>query len=71
MAIIAAGYTVYSALRVVVEGSFDRAEANARAVIEVERAIGLDFERRAQEWVLDRPFWVTFWYAFLKWVLLG
>lgn len=68
LAIVAAGYLIYSALRVVVEGSFDRAEANARAVIDVERAIGLDIERRAQDWVLDRPHWVTFWNFVYQWL---
>jgi hypothetical protein len=44
---------VYVAIRAVIEGSPGRSEANARVLLGVERALGLDWERGIQDVVLD------------------
>ena len=66
--IITAGYFTYSSLRIVVEGSFERASTNSERVLDLERALGLDWELRAQAWVLERDGWMMFWNAIYQWV---
>jgi len=68
MALVVAAYLAYSALRIVVEGSFPRAESNARSVIDIERFVGIDWELGAQDWVLTRPHWVSFWNMVYQWI---
>ena len=68
LAFFAAGYITYTFMRVVVEGSFERASANSARVLDLERALGLDWELGAQAWVLDRPGWMTFWNAIYQWL---
>ncbi len=74
VALIAVALTMYGFLRVKLEGSSADATRNARALIELEHRLLVDWEREAQDWVLDRPFWITFWnwiYQWLYWVAVG
>ncbi len=62
--------TCYLGLRILVEGSPREAVGNSEQLLAVERALGLDWEREIQRWVLDHPGWVTFWngvYQYLYW----
>ena len=68
LALVAAGYFVYTSMRVVVEGSFEQAAANAERILDLERALGLDWELAAQAWVLERDGWMTFWNAVYQWL---
>lgn len=67
LAFVAAGYAIYSSLRIVVEGSFERASANSARILDLERSLGLDWELGAQAWVLERDGWLTFWNAIYQW----
>ena len=72
--LIAVGLTMYGFLRVKLEGSSADATRNAHALIKLEHRLLMDWERAAQDWVLDRPFWITFWnwiYQWLYWVTVG
>ncbi|MFW2334418.1 phosphatase PAP2 family protein [Ilumatobacter sp.] len=74
VALIIAAYTIYSLLRVVVEGSEERAKANAYQVLDAERKLGIAWERAAQDWVIDRHGWTTFWnviYQYAYWPVVG
>lgn len=66
--LVLVGYVVYSALRIVVEGPFDRASANSERILALERLLGIDGERAAQAWVVDRPRLVAFWNAIYVWL---
>ncbi len=65
--VVAASYAIYTVLRVVVEGSEERARANANQILDAERKLGIDWERSAQQLVLDRQGWITFWNAIYQW----
>ncbi len=74
VALIAVALTLYGFLRVKIEGSYADAASNARGLLELERKLVLDWESQAQNWVLDRPFWITFWnwvYQWLYWAAVG
>lgn len=68
LALVAFAYVAYSAARVLVEGSPAIATDHALSVVRVERALGLDWERSAQQWMLARPAGVTFWNHVYQWV---
>lgn len=68
LAIVAAGYVIYSSLRIVVEGSFERASANSERILDLERALGVDWELGAQAWVLERDGWMMLWNAIYQWL---
>jgi hypothetical protein len=55
VAVIAAAAVAYLAVRAVTQGDVGAAEANARHVLDVERSLGLDWERGAQDVLLDHP----------------
>jgi PAP2 superfamily len=67
IALFAAAALAYFGVRHLTEGSVETALANARDVIEAQRAIGIDVEDRLQGWVVDRPWlrtatnWVYIW----------
>jgi len=72
--VIAIALTMYGFLRVTFEGSTADATRNAREVMRLERQLLVDWERDAQDWVLNRPFWIAFWnwvYQWLYWVSVG
>ena len=71
---IAVALAMYGFLRVKLEGSSADATRNARELMTLERQLLVDWERDAQTWVLNRPFWITFWnwiYQWLYWVSVG
>lgn len=68
LVLVAAGYFIYSLLRIVAEGSFERASANSARILDLERALGLDWELGAQAWVLERDGWMSFWNAIYLWL---
>ena len=71
---IAVALTMYGFLRVKLEGSNADATRNARELMRLERQLLVDWERDAQTWVLNRPFWIAFWnwiYQWLYWVSVG
>ncbi len=74
IALVGFALVCYLGLRIVVEGSADRAFANTEQLLALERALGIDWERSIQQWVLDDPGWVSFWngvYTYLYWPSLG
>ena len=66
--VVVAAYAAYTTLRILVEGSRERAIENAETVLRVERALGLDWELSAQEWTLARPTLTGFWNFAYEWV---
>lgn len=71
---IVVALAVYGLLRTIVEGSRADAVQNARSVMEFEQWLRVDWERAAQDWVLERPGWVRFWnqvYQWLYWATVG
>lgn len=74
IALIVVALTVYGFLRVRAEGSYADASSNARLILDLERRLGIDWERGAQAWVLDKPFWISVWnfiYQYLYWATVG
>lgn len=74
VALIVLALTLYGFLRVKLEGSTADATRNARELIKLEHRLLMDWERSAQAWVLERPFWITFWnwiYQWLYWAAVG
>lgn len=53
VSVFALAATLYFAVRELVEGSTGRAEANARHLVDIERALHIDIERSIQRFVLD------------------
>jgi PAP2 superfamily len=57
----------YFGVRHITQGNVDTAVANARDIVDAERASGIDVEDRLQGWVVDRPWlrtatnWVYIW----------
>jgi hypothetical protein len=74
LALVAGAYIAYTVLRVVVEGPRDTAIENAHRVLSLERTLGMDWERSAQQWMLDWSIAVRFWnfvYAWLYWAVVA
>jgi hypothetical protein len=56
LGIALAGYLVYFWVRGLTQGDFDVALTNARSIIDLERDLGIFWEPRLQDWILDhRP----------------
>jgi hypothetical protein len=68
IALVASAYSVYTLLRLLVEGSRATAIDNALQVLHLERTLGLDWERQAQQWVLGWPTATSFWNFIYMWV---
>jgi hypothetical protein len=66
--LVAAIYVAYTTSRLIVEGPREVAIANARTVLRIERALGLDWESSAQASVLSRPDTIGFWNFVYVWV---
>lgn len=60
---LATGLSAYFAVRGLTNDARDDAYAHAAEILEFERSLGLDWERGAQQLVLDHPFWVSVWNA--------
>jgi hypothetical protein len=65
--VVAVSILAYFAVRGLTEGAIATGERNARSLLRLESALGLDLERGLQAFVLDRPFltdlanWVYIW----------
>jgi len=75
--LVALAFLLYFIVRGLVVDRHDEAYANARDIIDLERALGIFWEPRLQEWVLGRQFFISvfnfiyFWLDFPLIVVVG
>ncbi len=75
--LVAIAFLLYFTVRGLVVDRADEALANANDIIDIERALGVYWEPRLQEWILDHHFWVQamnfvyFWLDFPLIVVVG